>query len=124
MKITNLLLVVLFISFSSFTKVTKEATYYNLKIKSISQIQTSDGEKLISRLDCVGCHHKSMKILGPSYLDIAKKYDLNDKNINYLSTKIIKGGSGVWGNIPMAAHATLNKADAKSMAKYILSLKK
>jgi cytochrome c len=124
MKITNLLLVVLLISFSSFAKVTKEAKYYNSKIKSNSPIQTSEGEKLISRLDCVGCHHKSMKILGPSYLDIAKKYDLNDKNINYLTSKIIKGGSGVWGNIPMAAHSNLKKEDAKTIVKYILSLKK
>ena len=41
-----------------------------------------------------------------------------------VSGKIIKGGSGVWGTIPMAAHASLKKDDAKSMAKYILSLKK
>jgi len=124
MKITNLLLVVLFISLSSFTKVTKETKYYNSTTKSITPDQVSNGEKLISRLDCVGCHHKSMKILGPSYLDIAKKYDLNDKNINYLTSKIIKGGSGVWGNIPMAAHSTLKKEDAKTIVKYILSLKK
>jgi cytochrome c len=124
MKITNLLLVVLFISLSSFAKVTKETKYYNSTTKSITPDQVSDGEKLISRLDCVGCHHKNMKILGPSYLDIAKKYDLNDKNINYLTSKIIKGGSGVWGNIPMAAHSTLKKEDAKTIVKYILSLKK
>jgi cytochrome c len=75
-------------------------------------------------MDCVGCHKLDKKLIGPSYLDIAKKYTLNDKNINYLSNKIIKGGSGVWGNIPMAAHATLKKDEAKSIAKYILSLKK
>ena len=124
MKNTNLLLIVLFISMSSFAKPTKESKYYNLTKKSTELDQVSDGEKLIAKLDCVGCHHKSMKILGPSYLDIAKKYDLNDKNINYLTSKIIKGGSGVWGNIPMAAHSNLKKEDAKTIVKYILSLKK
>jgi cytochrome c len=49
---------------------------------------------------------------------------MNDKNINYLSDKIIKGGSGVWGAIPMAAHGALKKDDAKKIAKYILSLNK
>lgn len=124
MKITNLLLVALFVVLSSFTKDTKEDKYYNLKSKSTPLEQVSDGEKLISKLDCVGCHHKSMKILGPSYSEIAKKYDFNDKNINYLTTKIIKGGSGVWGKIPMAAHSSLKKEDVKTMVKYIFSLKK
>jgi len=124
MKTTNLILIVLFITLASFTKDINDTNYYELLSKPTTPIQVSDGERLISKSDCVGCHNKNTKILGPSYSDIAKKYDLNDKNINYLATKIIKGGSGVWGNIPMAAHATLNKADAKSMAKYILSLKK
>lgn len=124
MKTTNLLLIVLFITLASFTKDFKETKYDSLITKPTPVIQVSDGERLISKSDCVGCHNKNTKILGPSYSDIAKKYDLNDKNINYLATKIIKGGSGVWGNIPMAAHASLNKTDAKSMAKYILSLKK
>lgn len=87
-------------------------------------IQISNSEKLIAKLDCVGCHKLDKKLIGPSYLDISKKYENNDKNINYLSSKIIKGGSGVWGSIPMAAHASLKKEDAKSIATYIVSLNK
>ena len=87
-------------------------------------VQQSEGEKLIAKSDCVACHKIDKKLIGPSYLEIAKKYPSNDKNINYLAEKIIKGGSGVWGTIPMAAHATLKKDDAKKMAKYILSLNK
>jgi cytochrome c len=52
------------------------------------------------------------------------KYKRTDKNINYLSGQTIKGGSGVWGKSPMGAHSSLNKDEAKSMVKYILSLKK
>lgn len=124
MKITNLLLIVLFISMSSFAKPTKEAKYYNLTKKSTELDQVSDGEKLIAKLDCVGCHNKSMKIVGPSYFDIAKKYPNNEKSIAYLTNKILKGGSGVWGSVPMIPHATLKTNEVRSIVKYILSLKK
>ncbi|WP_348812511.1 c-type cytochrome [Flavobacterium maritimum] len=121
MKLTYLLLGAAMITLTSFSKDNFEEKY-SKKTNTIEQ--QSDGEKLISKMDCVGCHKLDKKLIGPSYLDIAKKYPLNDKNINYLSNKIIKGGSGVWGTVPMAAHSTLKKDDAKSIAKYILSLKK
>lgn len=84
----------------------------------------SDGEKLIAKSDCIGCHNKVQKVIGPAYVDIAAKYPLNEENINHLADKVIQGGKGVWGEIPMTPHASLSKDDAKSMVKYILSLKK
>ncbi|WP_339920151.1 c-type cytochrome [uncultured Flavobacterium sp.] len=124
MKIKYLLLAVAMIGLTAFSNANLDETYINSsKIKS-SKIQISDGEKLIAKSDCIGCHNKDKKVVGPSYVDIANKYAANDKNINYLSGKIIKGGSGVWGTLPMGAHASLTKDDAKSMVKYILSLKK
>jgi len=86
--------------------------------------QSNDGERLIAKSDCIGCHKLDKKLIGPSYVDIAKKYTNTDKNVDYLAGKIIKGGSGVWGSMPMSAHTSLKKEDAKSMAKYILGLKK
>lgn len=88
------------------------------------EVQTNNGEKLIAKSDCVGCHKLDKKLIGPSYIDIAKKYSNTDKNVAYLADKIIKGGSGVWGTMPMSAHSSIKKEDAKAMAKYILSLKK
>lgn len=84
----------------------------------------SEGEKLIAKSDCIGCHNKVQKVIGPSYVDIAAKYSLNDENVDHLADKIISGGKGVWGEIPMTPHAALSKDDAKTMVKYILSLKK
>lgn len=84
----------------------------------------SDGEKLIAKSDCIGCHNKVQKVIGPAYVDIAAKYPLTEENINHLADKVIQGGKGVWGEIPMTPHASLSKDDAKSMVKYILSLKK
>lgn len=84
----------------------------------------SAGEKLIAKSDCIGCHNKVQKVIGPAYVDIAEKYPLTDENVSHLADKIIEGGKGVWGEIPMTPHASLSKDDAKTMVKYILSLKK
>ncbi|WP_114783508.1 c-type cytochrome [Botryobacter ruber] len=82
------------------------------------------GIKLISSSDCLACHQEKQKVVGPAYVDVAQKYDLNDKNVDYLAEKIIKGGSGVWGQVPMSPHPDIKEADAKEMARYILSLRK
>jgi cytochrome c len=62
------------------------------------------------------------KIIGPSHTDVAKKYDFTKANVEMLAGKIIKGGTGVWGEIPMSAHADISQADAEKMARYVLSL--
>lgn len=81
------------------------------------------GSQLIASSDCLTCHKVDEKLVGPAYKDVAKKYEATDKNINYLVGKIIQGGSGVWGEVPMTPHPTLSENDAKEMVKYILSLK-
>ncbi|MFV8372035.1 c-type cytochrome [Flavobacterium sp. LB2P74] len=124
MKLKYLLFGVALISLTSFSNDNLDRKYSKATKKTNTIFQTSDGEKLIAKSDCIGCHKLDKKLIGPSYLDIAKKYPSNEKNVAYLSGKIIKGGSGVWGSIPMSAHASLKKNDANSMAKYILSLKK
>ena len=80
------------------------------------------GKNLIAKSDCLSCHKDDVKLLGPAYVDVAKKYDESAKNIDFLANKIIKGGAGNWGDIPMSPHADLPKADAQEMVKYILSL--
>ena len=82
------------------------------------------GELLIVKSDCVGCHKKDEKIIGPSYVEIAEKYPSTDENITLLASKIIKGGKGVWGPIPMTPHTNITDDEAKTMVKYILSFKK
>lgn len=121
MKIKILAAILIIGSLSSFTNFETIPNRYT----NLTDIdQPSEGEKLMAKQDCATCHKLDKKVIGPSYLDIAKKYPSNDKNISYLSDKIIKGGSGVWGGIPMAAHTSLKKDDAKKIVKYILSLNK
>jgi len=126
MKRTFLILGAVVILMASFSKadLTKEKTVIATATLKNHALQMSAGEKLINKSDCIGCHNKVNKIIGPSYVDVAKKYPATEKNVNYLADKIIKGGTGVWGSMPMTAHPTVKKDDAKLMVKYILSLKK
>ncbi|MES2002908.1 MAG: c-type cytochrome [Bacteroidota bacterium] len=82
------------------------------------------GLDLIAKSDCLTCHKVSEKLTGPAYKDVAAKYENTDENITLLAGKVMKGGSGVWGAIPMTPHTTLSEADAKQMVKYILLLRK
>lgn len=81
----------------------------------------SKGAQLIANSDCLSCHKEKEKLIGPAYADVAKKY--SEKDIDMLAEKIIKGGAGNWGDVPMTAHPSLALNDAKEMAKYILTLK-
>lgn len=89
-----------------------------------SSTEKHPGEKLIAKADCIGCHNKVTKVIGPTYEEIAAKYTLDDATVEQLSKKIIEGGKGVWGEVPMTPHASLSQDDAKEMVRYILSLKK
>jgi cytochrome c len=90
--------------------------------KASDQDLIAQGQALVDGSDCKTCHHPTNKIVGPSHTDVAKKYEFTKANVNLLADKIIKGGSGVWGDVPMTAHADLSKGDAEKMAMYVLSL--
>jgi cytochrome c len=82
------------------------------------------GLALVTKSDCLTCHKVDEKLTGPSYREVANKYASQAPGIiPQLAEKVIKGGSGVWGQVPMLPHPTLSQADAESMVKYILLLK-
>jgi cytochrome c len=85
-----------------------------------------EGLQLVADNGCPTCHKIDDKVTGPTYREVANKYgsEPEDKIVPYLAGKIIAGGSGVWGQIPMIPHPTVTQADAEKMAKYILLLKK
>ena len=78
---------------------------------------------LAKQKNCLACHAADKKLIGPAYKDVAAKYagqkDASDK----LAQKIIKGGSGVWGAVPMPANPQVNEADAKALATWIMGTK-
>jgi cytochrome c len=81
------------------------------------------GIELIAQSDCLTCHKVEEKFIGPSYKEVAAKYNNDDTTRNRLAQKIITGGSGVWGQVPMTPHPQITEADAKTMVGYIMSLK-
>ncbi len=88
-----------------------------------SDNSSTDEFALIKKYDCAVCHRKDEKLQGPSYIDVAQKYKGRNDAVAYLSKKIIEGGSGVWGEVPMNAHPGMPQSDAEDLAKYILSTK-
>jgi cytochrome c len=90
---------------------------------AVDQAELDAGLAMIGALDCTTCHKLTEKNLGPGYNEVAAKYEPTQANIDSLSIKIIKGGSGVWGPTPMIAHPTLSMDSARIMVKYILSMR-
>jgi len=84
--------------------------------------EIEDGKGLIAKSDCLACHKVDDKLVGPPYSAVAGKYPQNQNSVNELSKKIVSGGSGVWGTVPMAPHPAIAPADADKMIKYILTL--
>lgn len=85
--------------------------------------EAAKGMQLIANSDCLTCHRLTENLVGPPYAAVAAKYKGDASKVDYLVDKIIKGGSGVWGTVPMAAHPTITPQDAKSMVAYIMTVK-
>ena len=81
------------------------------------------GLSIASQSDCFTCHKIDEKNQGPAWRDVANKYAGQDTAIRYLADKIIAGGSGVWGTVPMLPHGSMPREEAEALAKYVLLLK-
>ena len=86
--------------------------------------RASDPEAM-KKAGCLACHADDKKIVGPSYKDVAKKYAGQPDAVAKLTEKVRKGGSGVWGPVPMSPNpvSKISDADLKVAVEYILSLK-
>jgi len=88
------------------------------------KVLNSPGKTLIQAGDCKACHQADKYVLGPAFIDVAKRYESKPDVISKLANKIISGGTGVWGSTHyMTAHPQLSKENAATIVKYILSLK-
>ncbi|MEY4641886.1 MAG: hypothetical protein RLZZ227_1880 [Pseudomonadota bacterium] len=77
---------------------------------------------LFAAQDCRACHRTSVNLVGPSFTVIARRYAANAENIDFLVSRIIEGGAGVWGETPMTPHPDLDPAIARAMVEEILKL--
>ena len=76
---------------------------------------------LATAKNCMACHAVDKKLVGPSYKDIATKYAGQADAVDKLAGKVVKGGSGAWGPVPMPANAQINDAEAKKLVAWILA---
>ena len=89
-----------------------------------SQVAMADaGLDLAKSKNCMACHAIGSKLVGPAYKDVAAKYagqkDAEDK----LAAKVLKGGSGAWGAVPMPANPQVSEAEARTLVKWVLAQK-
>lgn len=80
-------------------------------------------QALATSKNCMACHAVDKKLVGPAYKVVAAKYAGDKSAADKLVGKVMKGGAGVWGPIPMPANPQVNEAEAKKLVAWILSQK-
>jgi len=78
---------------------------------------------LAQKKNCMACHAIDKKLVGPSYKDVAAKYAGQKDAVDKLALKVVKGGSGSWGAVPMPANPQVTEAEAKQLVGWILTQK-
>lgn len=71
--------------------------------------------------NCVACHHLERKMIGPAYKAVAERYGKDEAALKVLSEKVVKGGGGNWGQMPMPPQPTVSPEEAEALVKWILS---
>ena len=79
--------------------------------------------ELAKEKDCLTCHSIEQKIIGPAYKDISAKYVGQDGIEDKLTKKVLRGGGGVWGTMPMPPNIQVTEAEARTLVKWVLQLR-
>ncbi|MES2276052.1 MAG: c-type cytochrome [Bacteroidota bacterium] len=131
-KLISTLLAIVIITYSDFKineTFAQKRSKTNVKTKKSkatikpTAAEIEEGKALISKSDCLSCHKLNMRLIGPSYKEVAAKYPASEASYALLTQKVINGGTGVWGQVAMAPHPNLPVADIKKMIGYILTIK-
>jgi cytochrome c len=100
------------------------AVFAAVGVAAAGAVSADAGEDLLKKNGCTACHAIDKKLIGPAYVDVAAKYKGDAGAAAKLAEKVKKGGSGVWGQVPMPPNPQVSDADLKAMIAYILALKK
>jgi cytochrome c len=92
-------------------------------IASLASLPALASADLAQKKNCMACHAMDKKLIGPSYKDVAAKYAGQKDAADKLAQKIVKGGSGVWGAVPMPANPQVSEAEAKQLAAWVMTVK-
>lgn len=83
-----------------------------------------EGRQLAKKAQCLGCHATNHKVIGPAFVEVAKRYANNPQALSYLSNKVRLGGSGTWGVVAMPANKNnLTDAELQKIILWVLSLR-
>jgi len=92
-------------------------------VASMSTLPAWANADMAQKKNCMACHALDKKLIGPAYKDVAAKYAGQKDAADKLAQKILKGGSGTWGAVPMPANPQVTEAEAKQLATWVLTVK-
>lgn len=101
-----------------YDQIDASAMHRNSDLRAFS----SAGQVLLAKNDCKSCHMPNKRSVGPAYLEVARRYKGKPSAVDLLAQKVIKGGSGVWGDHAMSAHPQLSITDSRAIVEYILGM--
>ena len=78
---------------------------------------------LVLKKNCLACHQVDKRKYGPNFKEIAAKYADQKNAADVLARKIRRGGTGVWGEDVMPPQPQVSDAEARALARYVLSVK-
>ena len=104
-------------------KAMKRSLLVCLAVSAFASNAAMANADLAKAKNCMACHAIGNKVVGPAYKDVAAKYAGQKDAENKLTQKVLKGGSGVWGAVPMPANTQVTEAEARTLVKWILTLK-
>jgi len=90
---------------------------------AVASLTIEASEQLAKTKNCLACHGIENKVVGPAYKEVAKKYEGQADAVGKLAEKVIKGGGGVWGQVPMPPNSQVSVDEAKQLVQWILSLR-
>lgn len=101
----------------------KTALILGTAIASLVSLPALASADLAQKKNCMACHAVDKKVIGPGFKEVAAKYAGQKDAADKLAQKIVKGGSGAWGSVPMPANPQVSEAEAKQLAGWVLSVK-
>ena len=92
-------------------------------LASLASMPALANAELAQKKNCMACHALDKKLIGPGYKEVAAKYAGQKDAADKLAQKIVKGGVGAWGQVPMPANPQVSEAEAKQLATWVLTVK-
>jgi cytochrome c len=86
-----------------------------------SESQATDPSSRLAKYGCTACHSVDMKVVGPSFKDVAARYKGRGDAAQMLEQKIRDGGAGAWGDIPMPPNPAVPDAELHAIVQWVLT---